>query len=1280
MMHHNTTTVPHHPPIQLPFKILQWNAQSLPAHGDELQRHLDTINHKPSVICIQETWLQENKSFHLKGYSTSVRKDRPLRRGGGVAIYVLEGKAHRVIPVVSSLECCAVEVFSGSSHITICNIYHTDQPPSKSLFSDIIQQLPAPVFFCGDFNAHHSLWGGRYDDNKGKALESFIQENGFIVLNDGSGTRLASDGSTSVIDLAFTTPRLAAKSEWAIHQESTLGSDHFPITTVISDQPQQRPPPGQPRWNMNRANWSLYTTICAEEVTAALAATNVDVFYKGVMAGINKAAERSIPVSRPSTEKPGAPWWNDECSKAAEERKEALNRVRRTRHPDDYNLYVAVKKKCSLLIRKTKKEHWRDYCAEVSESTTSKEVWDRVRLMSGRAVKTKGPNLLVDETGRVVTDSREIADLLADQYENASSDNNLSEEFIRHRRRFETEQESILNDRSEYGGAINELFTMQELRTALAAAKDTAPGRDNITASMLRHLPESSLQVLLDLYNETWRQQQLPKEWKHSKIVPVLKPQKDPTKAVSHRPISLTSVPCKVMERMVNNRLTWYLERNNLLSPIQSGFRSNRNTMDNIIRLENAIQSTLRHGEFLVVVTLDLEKAYDLMWVNGLLCKLHQLGIRGKMLGWLRSFLTQRTSQVVVGGVGSRLFKCQNGSPQGGVVCPTVFIVMTNNVANHQSCVLSGRYADDEKRWYRHKHLPTLKGKLEEDLALTVADYRRWGFKVAATKTTATVFTLNEVPDDFNIVIEGANIPVGKTVKILGITLDRKLTWNDHIRTVEAHCNKTLQLLRRITGYSWGTQAKELLSIYRALIRSKMDYGGELFESASTSVKEKLNIIQRKALRICLGLPKSTASASTLREAGEMPLDLRRNITTINSYFRLRTQTPNAPLFNEIERWGNSAASFVERAAAITKDSGVAVNAVERTTYSAEPPWQRTTPVLHITNPNQSDSSYNCTVLKKWRDHLQIYTDGARSVGGHSSAAFVIPARRKVEQYRLNGSPSATACELTAISLAVKWAESSSAIQVVILSDSKEALNTICSTSTSKYPTLKRAILNVRSRMESQGKTLNFTWIKAHAGVNGNEAADVAAKRALATEPTISIRQQPTDLRLLIQNFIKLQWQLRWNSAPTETDAFVRVHSPDVSLKAAVFGNSRKDQVLLTRVRTNMLILNSRLKEYGKHETGHCAHCPTAEDVTHVLLHCPKYRVERRLFSHIVTPQEPEETQLQKLMAFEDERTRTAVLDFLQKTGITRRLKMEAAAYRSIPPQQTTASHRPSGP
>ena len=74
------------------------------------------------------------------------------------------------------------------------------------------------------------------------------------------------------------------------------------------------------------------------------------------------------------------------------------------------------------------------------------------------------------------------------------------------------------------------------------------------------------------------------------------------------------------MERMVNNRLTWYLERNNLLSPIQSGFRSNRNTMDNIIRLENAIQSTLRHGEFLVVVTLDLEKAYDLMWVKGLLC------------------------------------------------------------------------------------------------------------------------------------------------------------------------------------------------------------------------------------------------------------------------------------------------------------------------------------------------------------------------------------------------------------------------------------------------------------------------------------------------------------------------------------------------------------------------------------------------------------------------------------------------------------------------------------
>ena len=95
------------------------------------------------------------------------------------------------------------------------------------------------------------------------------------------------------------------------------------------------------------------------------------------------------------------------------------------------------------------------------------------------------------------------------------------------------------------------------------------------------------------------------------------------------------------------------------------------------------------------------------------------------MLCWLRSFLTNRTSQVWINGTGSRVFNCQNGAHQGGVVIPTLFIVMTNDVASHSSIVSTGRYADDENRWLRHKCLATLKQLLEADRALTTADYER---------------------------------------------------------------------------------------------------------------------------------------------------------------------------------------------------------------------------------------------------------------------------------------------------------------------------------------------------------------------------------------------------------------------------------------------------------------------------------------------------------------------------------------------------------------------------
>ena len=107
---------------------------------------------------------------------------------------------------------------------------------------------------------------------------------------------------------------------------------------------------------------------------------------------------------------------------------------------------------------------------------------------------------------------------------------------------------------------------------------------------MLKHLPPKSLQALLDIFNDIWETGKFPESWELFTIIPVPKPGKDHTEPTNYRPIALTSCLCKTLERMINTRLVWYLESNNLISPVQSGFRSEHSTNDNLIGLETFIR------------------------------------------------------------------------------------------------------------------------------------------------------------------------------------------------------------------------------------------------------------------------------------------------------------------------------------------------------------------------------------------------------------------------------------------------------------------------------------------------------------------------------------------------------------------------------------------------------------------------------------------------------------------------------------------------------------------
>lgn len=211
------------------------------------------------------------------------------------------------------------------------------------------------------------------------------------------------------------------------------------------------------------------------------------------------------------------------------------------------------------------------------------------------------------------------------------------------------ENRGILGRKVTNECAIDTNFSLFELKRALIGVKSTSPGKDEVCYKMIEQLSDVAKSVVLILYNKIWEQGKLPGIWKHSVVIPIGKPGKDKTEVKSYRPIAPTSNLCKIMEKMITIRLGYVIEKRGMLSPHQSGFRNGRTTMDPIICLENEIRKAQVSKEAVLVILFDIEKAYDMLWKEGLLIKLNKMGIGGRMFNWIKDFLNNRTIEVRVG-------------------------------------------------------------------------------------------------------------------------------------------------------------------------------------------------------------------------------------------------------------------------------------------------------------------------------------------------------------------------------------------------------------------------------------------------------------------------------------------------------------------------------------------------------------------------------------------------------------------------------------------------------
>ncbi|UYV75239.1 FAHD1 [Cordylochernes scorpioides] len=300
-------------------------------------------------------------------------------------------------------------------------------------------------------------------------------------------------------------------------------------------------------------------------------------------------------------------------------------------------------------------------------------------------------------------------------------------------KKVEKKARKIIHDCKNFTSTHNifhEKINMKELYYALENTDpNKTPGPDGIHGQMISNLGKNGKEILLDIFNNSWKTGKLPQDWKTATIIPIKKLDKSADDPKNYRPISLTSICCKLMEKIILRRLTYHLDTRNLLPEEQYGFRKGHGTIDQLLFFTQKVKDAQNRKptNHTLAAFLDLTQAFDKVWKNKLITKLYKhFKIYGKSITWINDFLKNRYIRVKYNGTLSKTFKLYQGLPQGSVLSPTLFTLFIAGIEEkilHKTNI--GLFADDIILWSSNTNWK----KAERDLNKTLLHLEKFANK-----------------------------------------------------------------------------------------------------------------------------------------------------------------------------------------------------------------------------------------------------------------------------------------------------------------------------------------------------------------------------------------------------------------------------------------------------------------------------------------------------------------------------------------------------------------------
>jgi ribonuclease HI len=1186
-------------------------------------------------------------------YQRGTQDPEDGRFHGGVATMVKNSTPHSRIDLQTDLQAVAVRVQLERTY-TICNIY---LPPRDNILraqlEDLINQLPQPYLILGDFNARHPHWGDTVTNTRGRMIEKVISEWPICLLNTGSPTHLQiQNGSLSCLDLSICSADIVNNFQWETLQD-LRGSDHFPIT-LTSTTPQCSM--GSPRFRFSKADWTLYKAraVCTSLVTDF---ARIDDATRHLQDTINSAAVASIPRTGRPRQRP-VPWWNDDLARAVEERKVATRRYYTTLLVADKIALKRARARSKYIARKAREESWQQYASSLNSRTPISKVWKRVKKISGKFTPPTAPT--IELGGVLLTSPQEVGNAFARHLSDISRGNTQSVAFTRYK---QIASRTLNSFRGGANEPYNVPLSMTEYRTALRSCGNTAAGADEVHYNMIKNLPDNSSEYTLALFNRIWTEQMLPTSWKLSVVLPFKKKDKDPKNINNYRPIALTSCLCKLMEKIVNARLVWYLETSDALAPEQYGFRKFRSTTDVLVRLETYIREAFARKQHVYAVFFDMEKAYDIAWRGGILQALHRTGLRGHLPEFVQSFLSNRRLTVRVGGFLSDEFDQFEGVPQGSVLSCTCFALAINSLPSVlPRYVSSSLYVDDFAIFASSNSIPALQRRMQMALNKVTTWVDEHGFRLSMEKTKVVHFTRRRGPyPDPSLTLHNTALQVTEQMRFLGLIFDRKLTWVPHVKDLKTRCLKAMDLIKCISGQKWGADRQTLMRLYQALVRSKLDYGCQAYASAAPSTLKMLDSVHHLGIRLATGAFRTSPAQSLCAESGEPSLSLRRDKLSMQLQARIVRQPGSltcAAACNQSEEldaiFGGSVSlrpPYGRRVNQLTIELLTEIPHILPVAVAGVAPWtlpdiKVCTGMTHHLRGDAPSGALRAFFLEHQQTHSQsvpVYTDGSKSERGVGWAA-VFPT--STVRGKLPDQASIFTAELSAIISTLENILDQPQTNYIIYSDSRSSLQALQHIY-SDQPLIQKAHQLLHVLHFERSCDVEFCWVPAHVGVSGNETADCEAKEAsehdiLAQDTRIPHR----DYYPAISSAIRSKWQTRWQ---------LQIGNKLGDIKNTVrpwetsYRRCRREEVILTRLRIGHTRMTHEFLLKGE-EPPLCADCDEAQTVYHILVECHAYdAIRRRVFDP--GGDQPRAFTLSNMLG-DDSATIVKLMQFLRQTRL----------------------------